>query len=684
MNGRIQKIISLLLKEPNITISEMMQKLSLSRRQINYAVKLINNTLRAKHFPEITRHKNGTFEYDTSIRLLIQAGKEDQFGELSDRDRKVLIITYLILKTSYVSLNHLTSFLKYSKTTVISDIKEAQKFVKRNNLEIIYNRVEGYSLKGEKDDIYKLATKLFLNNPNLITSDLIISITKNRTIAKKATVLILDIEEKFKATFSDIYFKALNNLFQTILYRSQNSNCKSNCPSDPFITETNEYKFLKTYSGLENLDNVDLKWLVLEILASNVYDKTNLQYGSDEVKILHFIHQIVEGFKQKTLVQIDDQKQFEKRLMNHLRPACYRVKYELPNIEKLELNNSENHQILFQIIKNLIRPLEDWIGKTFPKGEVQLLTYYFGYLLASTPENRDINKPIYKAIVVCSNGIIMSNILIKILKEILPELNFICTMSIREFNNSKERFDIVFTTLPLNTNKIQFVVKPNMNYSEKIGLRYRVLNQLKIEKTDKEINKLLELISRYANLTDNQILKADINRMLLKQNFDNSDNKKSHNLLSYLHPNYIVLNKDTNIEWKVALHKAIKPLLKDKKIEKRYEFELQRQINNPDNYSFLGTSISIPHSLPKTGILDSGIGFLVSKTPIEMPYNKTVNIIAPVAFSHTDNKLKAINQFTSLAMNKNIINKILSCKTSFEVYQIILKFVEEEEKNGDK
>ena len=92
MNERIQKIISLLLKEPNITISEMMQKLSLSRRQINYAVKLINNTLRAKHIPEITRHKNGTFEYDTSIRLLIQAGKEDQFGELSDHDLSLIHI----------------------------------------------------------------------------------------------------------------------------------------------------------------------------------------------------------------------------------------------------------------------------------------------------------------------------------------------------------------------------------------------------------------------------------------------------------------------------------------------------------------------------------------------------------------------------------------------------------------
>ena len=45
MNNRIQKIISLLLKEPNITITEMMQKLSLTRRQINYAINLIDEKL---------------------------------------------------------------------------------------------------------------------------------------------------------------------------------------------------------------------------------------------------------------------------------------------------------------------------------------------------------------------------------------------------------------------------------------------------------------------------------------------------------------------------------------------------------------------------------------------------------------------------------------------------------------
>lgn len=197
MNKRIQNLISLLLKEPNIKISEMMQKLSLSRRQINYAIELINDQLRSMHIPEIIRYRNGSFGYDHSIELLLQSNGKEYPEEYSDNDRITLILAYLILNTNYVSLNHLTSFLGYSKTTVANDVKKAQILAKKSNLELKYNRTEGYFLNGSKDDIYRLATLLFSNNAKLFTDDIILEITQNKTIAKKATVLIMDIEDKF-------------------------------------------------------------------------------------------------------------------------------------------------------------------------------------------------------------------------------------------------------------------------------------------------------------------------------------------------------------------------------------------------------------------------------------------------------------------------------------------------------
>lgn len=681
MNERIQNVISLLLKEPNIKISEMMQKLSLSRRQVNYAIGLINVELRSRNISEIIRHRNGTFSYDNSIKVLIQNDCKDYPEEFSDHNRKILILAYLILNIDYVSLNHLTSFLGYSKTTVFNDVKESQRIAEKYNLKLDYNRVKGYFLKGYKDDIYRMATFLFFDDPELFTDELILDITKNKTIAKKAIVLIMDIEDKFKANFTDVYFMALKFIIQIVLCRSKTSYKKTSENIDPFIIETNEYKFLKSYPDLKELDNQDLKWLSLEILASNVYDKSNLEFGADEKKIFQFTHQIVEGFKQRTLVQIDDQNMFEKRLMNHLRPACYRVKYHLPSIGAVDIENGENHQILFKVVKELVKPLENWIGTPFPENEIQLLTYYFGYQLVNLPGTSEKEKPKFKAVVVCSNGIIMSNILIRILQKLIPEINFLFTMSMREFENSNGNYDVVFSTIPLETEKPEYIVKPDMNNSEKISLRYRVLKQLGIKEKDNQVNEILSLISKYANVNNNQKLKSEIEKVLFMQDQNVVGSGNSPDLLYYIHPEYIVMSQEKNVDWKKALHLALIPLLKDRKVESRYEEELQRQINTPYNYSFLGTNISIPHALPKTGILGNGISLFISKEPIKLPYNKKVHIIAPIAFYHLHNYLKAINQFSSLAMNQNLINKITSCQTSIGVYQIISKFIEIEDKH---
>lgn len=445
MDGRISKIISLLLKEPNIKIKEMMKQLSLTRRQINYAINLINKELAKRNLPLIQRHRDGSFSFSQSIKdILPKFNKESsQATTYSDSDRQILILMYLIFNRGYISLDHLTSFLGYSKTTISNDLREANNFVKPYSLRIEYNRLEGFSLLGSQDDIFRLATELVFGHTELLNDNVISRMNSNLTIAKNATILIMDIEQKFKAIFSDKYFKALKIIVQIILIQSLNHKYKKQ-NIDSFIVQTNEYQYLKKHPLLKDTDDQYLKWIALEILSSNVYDKSNLEYGPDEIQILKYIHQIVEGFKAKTLVNIEDQNQFEKRLMNHLRPACFRVKYNLPSLGTIILPEENNHGILKKIISELVQPLEQWLNVKFPDNEIKMLTYYFGYQLVGNFKNQNQVLPKYKAVVVCSNGIIMSKILIKELRALFPEINFLFTMSAREFEESNKKFDVVF------------------------------------------------------------------------------------------------------------------------------------------------------------------------------------------------------------------------------------------------
>lgn len=678
MKNRIRQIISLLLKEPNITITEMMQKLSLTRRQINYAISLIDAELKKQDLPPIKRYRNGKFDFSPAIQKLLPIySKQDLDKTYTDSERQALILLYLIFNKNYVSLDHFTSLLDYSKTTISYDLKGINRLIQRFKLKVVYSRLEGFSLVGSEDNIFRLATESTLKHIDLLTNNVVNRFNPNITIQKQSTILIMDIEDKFKATFSDKYFDALKVLIEAIKVRSLYIT-DTHQKIDKFITQTKEYQYLKQHPFLKDMDYEHVKWIALEILSSNLYNKNNVDYGPDEIQILKFIHQIVEGFKAKTFVKIKDQDQFEKRLLNHLRPACFRVKYDLPSLGSIGKIQQDNHEILMKIVTELVKPLELWLGTKFPENEIKLLTYYFGYQLVGNFETHDINAPKYKAVVVCSNGIIMSKILIRELNKLFPEINFLFTMSAREFEKSNENFDVVFTTIPLKTSLSQYMVNANMGYSQKIGLRYRVLNNLGLEKTDTQVTEILNLISKYADVTDSSQLKTEIERVLIanKKESNRSQPKEEFpDLLAYIKPKYIQVI-DTKIEWHVALRTALQPLIDDQKVEEKYYKELVNQIDNPYNYSFLGRYISIPHSSPDHGIKDDGISMLILKDPLLLPNNKKVRVIAPIAFFHRNRFLKAINQFASLAVDRDTVKRLINSPTSKQAYQVLKNYVE--------
>ena len=176
----------------------------------------------------------------------------------------------------------------------------------------------------------------------------------------------------------------------------------------------------------------------------------------------------------------------------------------------------------------------------------------------------------------------MSKILIKELRSLFPEMKFLFTMSAREFEESNEKFDVVFTTIPLQTKLPQYMVTANMNYARKIGLRYQVLNSLGLEKTDAQVKQILNLISKYAKVKDSNQLKTEIKRILVtsKLKIDNYDKKKDlPDLLAYVKPQYIQVI-DQEIDWHVALQTALQPLIDDQVVEERYYRELVKQIDS--------------------------------------------------------------------------------------------------------
>ncbi|MEB3364080.1 hypothetical protein SDC49_11160 [Lactobacillus sp. R2/2] len=165
-------------------------------------------------------------------------------------------------------------------------------------------------MQGSEEQILRLATNIILQSSDNLAGNLLEKFAINKDIVKISLNLITKFEAKFQVSFSDKYFNNLKLLVQIIV--SRGLVCKSGLKVDGFIAKTKEYQYLRKLTELSNISDFYIKWIALEILSSNVFDKNNSEYSPDEIELFGFVHQIVEGFKSRTLVNIQDQSRFEK------------------------------------------------------------------------------------------------------------------------------------------------------------------------------------------------------------------------------------------------------------------------------------------------------------------------------------------------------------------------------------
>ncbi|MBA5845080.1 PTS sugar transporter subunit IIA, partial [Escherichia coli] len=71
-----------------------------------------------------------------------------------------------------------------------------------------------------------------------------------------------------------------------------------------------------------------------------------------------------------------------------------------------------------------------------------------------------------KAVVVCPNGLSISRWMEKTLRSLFPEIFFYQAMSIREFEQTKLGYDIVFSAVPLSTDKKFFLINQLLDGKE--------------------------------------------------------------------------------------------------------------------------------------------------------------------------------------------------------------------------
>ncbi|MDO4679782.1 MAG: PTS sugar transporter subunit IIA [Aerococcus sp.] len=678
MNERALQIAKFLLQHPGITIGVLKRELHLTRRQINYSIEQLNERLEELEQPRIRRYSDGTFRLPKEFTLLIaqaQEVKDDDFI-MDTIDRQTVLIFYLFIAPEYISLQHLIELLSVTKNTVLNDIKQADAYLNQHHqVTISYSRSQGYQLIGHEQDIRRLLVNILQRH----------SLPLNQMMTKywdlpldEMRAFVHQIEKKLQLNYSDTSFELLVGSFSAIVKRVNGDFYQPSVFFREKVNQTIDYQVIEKLVNTDwQLTQDDKEWLTLECLAANtVVNNATIRLGGDtgDIDLKQIVHQMVIQFQNQTLIQIPAESKFERRLINHLRPACFRIRFGFNlhfNDMAALMPTTIDHKLLRNLLQELLVPLEEQLHSPFPNEEVELLTYYFGSQLMTT--NRTLIQK--KAVVVCNNGLVTAHILREKMAQLFPELEIVAAISVRQFQHAGTAFDLVFTTVPLNTALTQYVVSPMISYEQQINLRYRVLQEENLRDDDKRVDHLMALIDEYADIHHPDKLRDALQESLILNHQDRYppiEDAQLPSLTDYLKPDFVQRITEV-VTWSVAVQMAATPLLEHGIVDQSYVDTLIEPTNQTTDYSFLNDYFSIPHALFTTHGIKEGIALAIFPRGVIHPNGECVYFIAPIAIYNLTQHFRGINELAALSEDEQLLHQLLEEPDIDKIRSMIFK-----------
>lgn len=674
-----------------LTIDELVEMTGQSRRTLYYLISDINNNLDEESLEPIKNSRGIGYMLpnDTKRQLTIKFG-DDKLSKLSPikfvgEERRFLDFLILFLMPSKVTIDSIVKIEHVTKNTVIKDLKLLKIDLQDNGINIKSNIVDGHVLIGDELDIRKYLVNQIMLEKFMIFQfkhrNLISEITNYKndiTLNLMVNEWLQQMERSTKKSFSDTSIQRLEIILPLIIKRITLGYTLNNFSSDSNnLIELKEYKLIKNFLSQIDVELVkndsEIFFIEQQFLSSQLNVMNNL---SDSDILFTITEQIVDQFQFLSGIVLKDRMTLIHSLYVHITSCYYRVKYDSQYVDESILYIKDQYPDVFSYTQLVLHRFEEYCEKSLNNYEIALIAVYFGAQLITNNNFNLVEK--HDVLVVCSNGIGTSKMLMQQLKQMYVDIDFYGPITKREYdqiNIISEK--IVITTINLQEkNKPIIIVKPILKNSDVIKIDQLLTKNKLIKKNrvDEITESLLDVISEYTKIIDFNNLKSEIKNVLyFPQKFNNERNDQP--LLSeLLTKNTIKFEKSNNINWQDALLLASKPLLDNGSIKTDYVDAMIDSVNKNGPYINIGDNVALGHARPEQGVKKLSLSALFLDESINLvDENHPIRLIIILAAVDDNSHLQALSELAQLLGNKESFNELMNSKNTDEVIETILK-----------
>lgn len=681
LDKRSYTILTAIAENPSIKGIELEKKFVLSRKQLSYTIQKINDYLLDNDFEPIKRLKTGNIQVSKAVMEAFGGFRDDSvdFSKyiFSEPERLDLILFFLLCRNEELSLFHLSSAFHVSKNTILGDIKKLQPALNPMDLVIQYDREGGYRIIGGElakrhlliDNIRQImnmpmASAVFSEYGNL-DHDEILQITQ----------AIIHMEEKLKVQFTDQRLQELIYLVWFLQVRIKQGKTIQNLPPAYMqAKKSNEFSYV-----IEMLNELGITNEYEQLFVTVLFQSSNIQAVMDkghhlDEQILASVVRVSNNFEKISCTQFHDKTELIEMMYQHWKPAYYRILYNMP------ANNSVYDMVLMEyghlhnIVRKSIEPFQAMLPCDIPDEEIAFITVILGgWLMREGMLEKVQEKKI--AIVVCVNGVTVSNYLFLSLKALLPELYFADSLSMREFERYEKHYDVVFSTTHLQTNAPLFVVNPFLNDFHKQMFKNKVLNTLQgVESHMIRVSELMAIMEKYGNIFDEKNMRKELEDYLYRDKYadrENEPNAERPGLADLMRLEHIQIRSRDDLDWRSAIEIAAQPLMISRVIQMEYIQAMIQNIQVYEPYIMIRDGLIIAHAGIDDGV--NGIGMSLLRLPNRIDINGYMNadIIVVLATANKEQHLKALSQLNEFLEEEQGDEKIRRAGNEQEICQLM-------------
>ena len=679
---RYFEIINLVINSNDeITVKDISNLYNITERSIRYDIDELNVFFQEKNNKDIIEINNNRLKIlysENEIEDIVENIKEKEYF-LSENERVNILSYEIFLSKNEFILQYFTEKYNLSKTTVRYSLKELNKIISEYGLVIDMNNNRGYKIIGSEINIRKYMINIlreYIKNTKekKIEYDPLKKIIqkfykKSRIEESKSTInKILDYTGK---TISDEAFETLQLfLFISVIRNKNGHEIEEDVENEIFLSKTKEFsKIREILEKIENIKEKDIHYFVDFFLGSYSY---NLEYSYflNWILIESLIDQFIKLLSDKLKVNLTEDKILRKELLNHIKPAIYRMKNKFKLTESILSEVKKQYMELFIKTKSSLKIISDFIDLSFDEDEAAFITVMIQRaIMRNNPSTLLKKDP--NILIVCGLGYSSSRFLYENINNRF-QVNIIDIIPFNQLENYNylKKADIIISTLDFKLDGMD-VITVNAVMNEKDILKLK--NYGLPEKKSKI--KLSELLSIIRKVSDETELKKQLMRNFGENIYDDMGEK------SETGKSFVELLSEKSIKLNVAannLDEVIEitgqTMIDSGLVKEEYTDELKNQIIQYGKYILVGDKTILPHGQLLKNVRETGFSLITLKKGIDF-FGSEIKIVICLASRNKDEHLRAILELNRYLKNPDFETELLNKENSEELTDY-LKFLE--------